>query len=59
MKENQKGNECMELNKELLVNLTEVNGIAGNETQVRELFKKETESYVDGIRSRWFREDLR
>lgn len=47
MKENQKGNECMELNKELLVNLTEVNGIAGNETQVRELFKKETESYVD------------
>ena len=37
----------MELNKELLVNLTEVNGIAGNETQVRELFKKETESYVD------------
>ena len=34
MKEDQKGNECMELNKELLVNLTEVNGIAGNETQV-------------------------
>lgn len=39
--------EFMELNKDLLVKLTEVNGIAGNETQVRELFKAETESYVD------------
>lgn len=37
----------MELNKELLIKLTEVNGIAGNESQVRELFKKETESYAD------------
>lgn len=39
--------EYMELNKDLLVKLTEVNGIAGNETQVRELFKEETKDYAD------------
>lgn len=37
----------MEINHELLVKLTEVNGIAGNETQVRKLFKSETEDYAD------------
>ena len=32
----------MSVDKELLVKLTETNGIAGNEGQIRQLFKAET-----------------
>lgn len=37
----------MELNKELLVKLTEANGIAGNEGQVRKVFKEATNEYAE------------
>ncbi|MGX7350113.1 M42 family metallopeptidase [Dolosicoccus paucivorans] len=37
----------MEINMDLLKRITEVNGIAGHEGQVRELFKEETKDYVD------------
>lgn len=37
----------MELNKDLLVKLTEVPGIAGNESQIRQVFKEETADYAE------------
>lgn len=37
----------MELNKDLLIQLTEANGIAGNEGQVREVFKNATADYAE------------
>lgn len=37
----------MEINEKLLKELTEVKGIAGNEGQVRELFKRETKAYAE------------
>ena len=37
----------MEINLDLLKRITEVNGIAGHESQVRQLFKDETADYVD------------
>lgn len=37
----------MSINEALLINLTEANGIGGNEGQVRELFKKETQDVAE------------
>ncbi len=37
----------MSVDKELLVKLTETNGIAGNEGQIRQLFKAETEAVAE------------
>ena len=38
----------MEINETLLRALSEVNGIAGNEGAVRQLFKEETAPYAQG-----------
>ena len=37
----------MKIDKDLLVKLTEANGIAGNEGQIRKIFKKETKDFAE------------